>query len=223
MELPGPRAVQDRVGTACEGGNQRQPDIGVDRVGHLGLQNPDNGERCISGEPEALADECRVAADTSPETVADDGDERGALDVVAGLEEAPVGRPRADHIQEPGRGQHPIGRDRLAIDEDGGRRAVRVVDGRECIEAGRLVLPHPILGIRDRKQEAAAPLDVILPDPNQSRIAVADGLQQHRIGNREQRRHRRETETQRGDRDGRGERSPNEAANRETEIGHDSR
>ena len=218
VELRGPRVVQGRVGVACEHRNQRKPDVGVDRVGHVGLQDPDNRERGVPGKPEAPADECRVAAHTQPETMADDGDELGALDVVGGLEEAPVGRPRADHVQELGRGQHPVGRDRLVIDQDGGRRAVGIVDGRECVEADRLVLPHQILGIRDRKQESAAAFDVILPYPNQPGIAVADRLQNHRVGHREQRRHRREAEAQRGDRHGRGERSPNEAANREAEI-----
>ena len=218
VELPGPRAVQGRVEVATERGHERQPDVGVDRVGHVGLQDPDDRERRISGEPEALTHEGRVAAHAPPESVADDGDERGALDVVAGPEEAPVGRPRADHVQEPGRGQHPVGGDRLVIYQDGGRGAVGIVDGRERIEVGRFVLPHQVLGIRDGKQEPAAPFDVVLPDADQPGVVVTDRLQDHRIDDREQRRHRREAEAQRADRDRRGERSANEAASREAEI-----
>ena len=218
VELPGPRAVQKCVEVATEGGNQRQPDVGVDRVGHVGLQDPDDRERRISGEPQALTHEGRVAAHAPPETVADDGDERGALDVIAGLEEAPVGRPRADRGQEPGRGQYPVGRDRLVIDQDRGRGAVGIVDGREGVEAGRLVLPHQVLGIRDWEQQPAAPLDVVLPYPDQPGIAVADRLQNHRVGHREQHRHRREAKAQGGDRHRRGERPANEPASREAQI-----
>jgi len=48
---------------------QGKPDIGIYRVGHAGLQNPDNRDRRVSGVAEALTDECRVTAHTLPETV----------------------------------------------------------------------------------------------------------------------------------------------------------
>ena len=222
VELRGPRVVQGHVGLVRQPRHQGNPDIGVYRVGHVGLQNPDNRDRRVSGVAEALTDECRVAAHALPETVADDRDQLGALDVVVGSQETPVGRPRSDHGQKFRRGPHHVGRDRLAVDHDGARRAVGIVDGRDCVEAGRFVLPDQVFRIRDRKQESASPFDVVLPESNQPGIVVADRLQEHRIGNREQRRHGRQTETQRRDRDSRGQRLPNEAANRETEIRHDS-
>ena len=221
VELPGPRAVQVRVAASVRG-HQRKPDVGVDRVGHVGLQDADDRERGVSGEREALADECRVAAHAPPETVADDGDELGALDIVAGVEEAPVGRPRADHVQQLGRSEYPVGRDRFVIDQDGGRRSVGIVDGRERVEAGRLFLPNAGLGIRDRKEEVAASFNVVLPYPDESRIAVPHRLQDHRIGHREQRRHGCETEAQGGNRNHRGGRTPDETADGEVEIGHDT-
>ena len=225
VELPKPRAVEGhpvelRLVTAGERGNQRDPDVGVERVDHVRLQHPDNRERLPPGIPQAPPDKIGVTASTSPESMADDGHVFGALDIVAGLEQAPVGRRRADNIQKLGRDRHPVGGDRFVIGQHGGRRAVGVVDGGKCFEGDRLVLPDQVLGIRDRKEESAASLDVVLPDPDQTGVVVTDRLKNHRISDREEHRYGRESEAQRQNGNGRDEWSADETPKCETHIPH---
>ena len=107
MELPKPRAVEGhpvglRLVIAGERGNQWDPDVSVERVDHVWLQHPDYRERLRPGIPQALTNIVGVTASTSPESMADDGHVFSALDIVAGLEQAPVGRRRSDNIQKLG-------------------------------------------------------------------------------------------------------------------------
>ena len=135
-------------GSPCERGDQRQPDVGVERIVHIRLRNPENPERGVSGEPRALIDECRVVAHTFPESRADAGDELGTLDIVAGFEQVSVGRPRGT-FRSSAEANTPwavIG----SSSNHGVRCAVGIVDGGERVEAGRLVLPHQVLGVSGR-------------------------------------------------------------------------